>query len=291
MRIGVVFPQTEIGDDPIAVRDFVQTAEGLGFAHLLCFDHVLGAEHEGRVPALTGPYDERHAFHEVFVLLGAVAAWTDHIELATGVLVLPQRQTALVAKQAAEVDLLSNGRLRLGVATGWNHVEYQAMGAPYDRRGALLDEQIEVIRLLWEQPLVTFEGRFHRIERAGILPRPHRRIPIWFGGSSPVALRRAVRVGDGVCYSVGPTAEDLALIESLLRAEGRASETFLVEGRLNYNVGEAQWEARRLELDGRGIDRAALNLMGAELGGARQLIDALGTYAQRIDLGGPSSDH
>ena len=200
MKFGVVLPTCDIGNDPVAIRDFAQTAEELGYDHILIYDHVLGAVHEGRQPALEGPYTEDDAFHEPFVLFAWLAAQTTRIELATGVLVLPQRQTALVAKQAAELALLSDGRLRLGVGSGWNHVEYSSLGVAFGDRGRRLDEQVELLRQLWSQPLVDFDGDFHRVERANILPRPPAPIPIWFGGFTPVAIRRAARIGDGFIF-------------------------------------------------------------------------------------------
>ena len=168
MKLGAVFPTTEIGTDPIVIRDFAQTAEDLGYSHILIYDHVLGAPHDDREPRLMGPYTENDAFHEPFVLLAYLAAATTRIELATGVIILPQRQTALVAKQAIELDLLSSGRFRLGVGLGWNFVEYEALGVPYAGRGARMEEQLEVIRRLWREPIVDFDGAHHRIDRAGL---------------------------------------------------------------------------------------------------------------------------
>jgi probable F420-dependent oxidoreductase len=196
MRIGAVFPQTEIGDDPGEIRDWAQAVEGLGYRHALAFDHVLGAGVDTR-PGWAG-YTSDTAFHEVFVLFGYLAAVTSTLELVTGVLVLPQRQTALVAKQAAEVDVLSGGRLRLGVGVGWNNVEYDALGESFTDRGARCEEQVELLRRLWAQPTVTFSGRWHTVENAGIKPRPVRgRIPVWFGGNAEALLRRVGQIGDG----------------------------------------------------------------------------------------------
>ena len=178
LRFGAVFPTSDIGDDPIAIRDYAQGLEELGYDHLIAYDHVLGAEHADREPALTGPYDEHTAFHEPFVLFGYLAGLTRALELIAGVIVLPQRQTALVAKQAAEVAILSSGRLRLGVGTGWNWVEYDALGVPFRGRAERLEEQVELLRRLWAEPLVTTHTGFHDIERAGILPRPAATIPI-----------------------------------------------------------------------------------------------------------------
>ena len=205
MKLGAIFPTPEIGSDPVAIRDWAQAAEDLGYDHIITYDHVLGAVHEGRDPALMGPYTERDPFHEPFVLFGYLAGQTSRIELATGVLILTQRQTALVAKQAAEVDVLSGGRLVLGVGTGWNWVEYDALNESFENRGKRFDEQIEVLRQLWREPVVDFSGEHHRIERAGILPQPRRQIPLWFGALGEVAVRRAARVGDGVIFGTKPS--------------------------------------------------------------------------------------
>ena len=245
MKIGAVFPTCEIGNDPGAIRDFAQTAEGLGYSHLVVYDHVLGAEHAGREPKLTGPYTERDAFHEPFVLYGFLAGVTTKLELATGVIILPQRQTALVAKQAAEVAVLSRGRLRLGVGTGWNWVEYEALNESFASRGRRLDEQVELLRALWDGKPIDFEGRYHRVERAGILPAPPAPIPIWFGGFTPPATKRAARIGDGFLFGAA-TRPMQALCESLwqeLDAAGRPRAGFGVETVLSYSDGPAKWRA------------------------------------------------
>jgi probable F420-dependent oxidoreductase len=212
MKIGVQFPNETLGRDLLAIRDFAQVAEGLGYSHLLVYEHVLGVEHADRTPPLAVPYDESTEFHEPMVLLGYLAAVTSSIGFATGVLVLPQRQTALVAKQAAEIDLLSGGRLRLGVGVGHNYVEYQCLGEDFATRGARQEEQIQLLRQLWTEPLVDFHGRWHDIDRAAIAPRPTTPIPIWIGGFSEAAYRRAARVGDGFILSLigtGGWEEDL----------------------------------------------------------------------------------
>src|SRR5215475_11621054 len=183
MQIGVVFPQTEIGADPGAIRAYAQRVKELGFEHLLAYDHVLGADPAVHAP-WNGPYDVDTTFHEPFVLFGFIAGITA-LELVTGIIILPQRQTALVAKQAAEVDLLTGGRFRLGVGLGWNRVEYEALGTTFRDRGRRVEEQIEVLRRLWQEPVVSFEGRYHTITAAGINPLPVQRpIPIWMGGFS-----------------------------------------------------------------------------------------------------------
>jgi probable F420-dependent oxidoreductase len=197
MHVGVVFPQTEIGADPGGIRAFAQAAQELGYRHLLAYDHVLGADVRDR-PDWAGPYTAEHQFHEILVLFGYLAGVAPSLELVAGVLVLPQRRTALVAKQAAEVDILTGGRFRLGVGLGWNFVEFEALGEEFRNRGRRVEEQIEVLRRLWTEPVVTFEGRYHRIPAAGINPLPIQRpIPIWIGGSAERAIRRAAGLADG----------------------------------------------------------------------------------------------
>ncbi len=216
MRIGVVFPQLEIGNDPVLIRDYAQAAESLGYDHLLVYDHVLGANRETH-DWLRGPYRHPDAFHEPFVLFGYLAGLTQTIELVTGILILPQRQTALVAKQAAEVDVLSGGRLRLGIGIGWNSVEYEALNEDFTNRGRRSEEQIEVMRELWTNDLVTFEGRWHSITDAGINPLPIQRpIPVWFGGYDDRVLRRIGRIGDGWIIAGGgnmPTPEVASAVD------------------------------------------------------------------------------
>ena len=190
MKLGAVFPQTESGTDPIAIRDYAQAVEGMGYNHILAYDHVLGASTATR-PDWTGPYTSETLFHEPLVLYGYLAGLTKTLELVTGILILPQRQTALVAKQAAEVDLLSGGRLRLGIGVGWNEVEYQGLNENFRDRGARSEEQIAVLRALWAEPVVDFRGRWHTIDQAGIKPLPPRRsIPVWIGGYSEATLER-----------------------------------------------------------------------------------------------------
>ncbi len=199
MKLGVVFPQTEIGTDPGAVRAFGQAVEDLGFDHLVAYDHLLGADDRGPYAYRQGrPYNYRDQFFEPFMLFAHLAAVTTRLGFMTGVLVLGQRQTALVAKQAAVLDVLCGGRLRLGVGIGWNDVEYEAMGENFHTRGARAEEQIEVMRALWTNEVVTYEGRWHKITAAGIKPLPAQRpIPIWIGGSVESVLKRAGRIADG----------------------------------------------------------------------------------------------
>jgi probable F420-dependent oxidoreductase len=231
MKFGVVYPQIELGGDPRAVHEIGVTVESLGFDSLVFYDHVVGAEHADRTPPLWGPYTERDPFHDPFVAFGYLAAVTRRIELATGVLVLPQRQTVLAAQQAADVDLLSGGRLRLGVGTGWNYVEYDALGQDFATRGKRLDEQIVFLRRLWSEPLVTFEGQFDRIERGCINPRPVRDIPIWVGGFGEPAFRRGGRLGDGFTFAgdVDAAHDGLTRVRHYISASGRDVEAFGTE--------------------------------------------------------------
>lgn len=228
MKVGVVYPQNETHGDPRGVLEIGRAAEDLGYDSILFYDHVVGAEHADREPKLWGPYTEDDSFHDPFVAFGYLAAVTSRIELATGVLVLPQRQSVLAAQQAADADLLSGGRLRLGVGTGWNWVEYDALGVDFAQRGARLDEQIALMRVLWEQPLVTFEGRFHRLERCCINPRPARRIPIFAGGFSEAAYRRGGTLCDGFTFAgdVDAAVAGMERVEHYLEVAGRDASTF-----------------------------------------------------------------
>jgi len=202
MQIGVVSPLYELRGDPSAVGRIGRAVEDLGFDHLLAYDHVLGAVHADRTPPLMGP-TERDPFHDPFVMFAYLAGITERIGFATGVLVLPQRQTALVARQAADVDLLSGGRLRLGVGVGSNYVEYEALGQDFGTRGVRQEEQIELLRRLFIEPVVDFSGRFDRVNRASLVPKPTRPIPIWLGGISDAAYDRAARLADGFIFGAG----------------------------------------------------------------------------------------
>jgi len=215
MQIGVTFPTLEIGTDPIAIREYAQAVEELGYHHILLVDHVIGFDRSDFVGAF-GPMTHRTTFHEPFVLLGYLAACTQRVELVTGVLILPLRQTVLVAKQAAEVDVLSGGRLRLGIGVGWIQPEFEALNQEYRTRGMRSEEQIVVLRSLWTEPAVTFQGRWHQLEAAGINPQPVQRpIPIWIGGHAEPALRRIARIGDGWMAIGAPDREAAATLGRL----------------------------------------------------------------------------
>jgi probable F420-dependent oxidoreductase len=243
MNVGAIFPTTEIGDDPDVIRDWAQAAEELGYSHIVFYDHVLGARHADRSPPFIGPYTEHDPFHEPLVVMSFIAAATERIGLATGILILPQRQTVLVAKQAAELDLLSKGRLRLGIGTGWNYIEYESLGADYRTRGRRLDEQVDVLRKLWREPVIDYNGDFHRIDRAGMLPKSHSPIPIWFGGFTDVAFRRAARLGDGFIYGSKPSrmAPMLDRIHDLLDQNGRDPAEFGGEALVDFSASPDTW--------------------------------------------------
>lgn len=281
MRIGVVFPQTEIGSDPVAIRDYAQAAEQLGYHHLLVYDHVLGA-HPDRLQSLgfRPPYTHQTPFHEPFVLFGYLAALTTTLELVTGILVLPQRQTALVAKQAAEVDVLSKGRLRLGVGVGWNPAEFEALGEEFGNRGRRIEEQVSLLRRLWTDELVDFEGRYHRVRQAGINPLPVQRpIPVWMGGMTEPVLQRAARIADGWFpqFRPGPkSAETIERLRGYVRDARRKVEDVGIEGRINlYNTPEAEWGPTLEAWRDLGASHVCFNTMGVSLPSPQGHIDAI----------------
>ena len=267
VKIGVVFPQTEIGPDVGAVRAYGQCAAELGYHHVLAYDHVVGADpavHQG----WKGPYDVQTQFHEPFVLFGFLAAITS-LQFTTGVLILPQRETVLVAKQAAELDLLSGGRLRLGVGVGWNPVEYEALGQDFTARGPRLDEQCELLRLLWTRPSLTFQGRFDQVSGAGLSPLPIQRpIPLWFGGGSAPAYRRMGRLADGWFPQLQPGPEltaAMTAVAAAATAAGRDPADLGMEGRLGWHgdLDDLAQQAQRWRAAG--ATHVSLNTMGAGL--------------------------
>src|SRR5579862_6016369 len=268
MQIGVVFPQTELGGDVGAVRAYVQGVEAMGFKHVLAYDHVVGADPAVHAP-WTGPYDIDTTFHEPFVLFGYIAAATS-LEVVTGVIILPQRQTALVAKQAAEVDLLCDGRLRLGVGLGWNTVEYEALGKDFSDRGKRVDEQVELLRRLWTEPSVTFHGTREHVTGAGLAPLPVQRpIPVWFGAQSPPAYRRAGRLGDGWFPLIppGPRLDEArALVDAAAVEAGRDPSTLGLEGRVSggdKTVDKVAEQVGRWQTAG--ASHVSINTMGSGL--------------------------
>ncbi len=282
MRIGVVFPQTELGGDPGAVRAYAQRAEELGFTHVLAYDHVVGAD-----PAVhtgwDGPYDVHTTFHEPMVLYGYLAAVTT-MELVTGILIVPQRQTALVAKQAAEVDLLTGGKFRLGVGIGWNRVEYEALGQDFSTRGRRLEEQITLLRRLWTEQSVTFSGTFDQITGAGLAPLPVQRpIPVWVGAQSPPAYRRAGRLADGWFPQMAPGPQlDAAcrIVTEAAAQAGRDPAGLGMEGRLRWQENQDSLAAAMRQWQDAGATHLSVNTMGAGLTTVDDHLAALITAAE-----------
>ena len=302
MQIGAVFPQTEIGADPAAVRDFAQAAEGLGYTHLAAFDHVVGADPAGR-PGWQGLYTHDSLFHEPFVLFGYLAGLTRTIGLVTGILILPQRQTTLVAKQAAAVDVLSGGRLRLGVGVGWNPVEYEALGENFHDRGRRVEEQIAVLRALWTQQVVTFEGEEHRITGAGINPLPVQRpIPIWLGGMAEAVIRRVGRLADGWfprfpsmrqrgTDEILPRRREtpaalVARMQAYAREAGRDPDRIGIEGKV-YLPGRSPeaWRAELAEWRALGATHVQVNTMEGDLASPEEHIELLRRFREEVDGG------
>ncbi|HET8905487.1 MAG TPA: LLM class F420-dependent oxidoreductase [Ktedonobacterales bacterium] len=266
MRLGAIFPQTEIGNDPAVIRDYAQAVEEMGYQHILAYDHVLGA-HTASRPGWSGPYTSETSFHEIFVLFGYLAAVTRRVELVTGVLILPQRQTALVAKQAAAVDVLSGGRLRLGVGVGWNDVEFQALNESFANRGARIEEQIALLRALWGETAINFRGRWHTVEDAGINPLPaQRQIPIWIGGTAEVVLQRVARIGDGWFPQMPPNDQAralMALLREHLSAAGRPENAVGIEARLTLSrTAESGWQQFATDWQALGATHLGVNTMG-----------------------------
>jgi probable F420-dependent oxidoreductase len=292
MEIGVVYPQTELPTDPDTVRTYAERVEQLGYRHILVYDHVVGADpvvHEG----WSGPYDIDTTFHEPFVLFGFLAAVTS-LELVTGIIIAPQRQTALLAKQAAEVDILTRGHFRLGLGVGWNAVEYGALGQDFSTRGAREEEQIGLMRRLWIERTVSFEGRFDRVTGAGLAPRPVQQpIPIWLGGSSPAAYRRIGRLADGWFPMVppGPRLDEArAIVSEALVGAGRNPGELGMEGRVNCDAAGLDGAVKHIDRwRDAGATHLSINTMGSGLGGLDAHLDALARMATAVTLTDPGS--
>lgn len=286
MKIGAVYPQTELGGDPEAVRRIGVACESLGYEYLLAYDHVLGAVHADREPPLRGPYTENDPFHDPLVMFAYLAGITERIEFATGVIILPQRQTVLVAKQCADLDLLSGGRLRLGVGSGWNYVEYDALGQSFDTRGRRMNEQIDYLRLLWAGEVSSFDGEFDRLDRAALIPAPTRRIPIWIGGFSPPAFRRGVTHGDGFMFAGRESAvhDAVASVRAEAAERGRSLDGFGLEY-LALAAPSADVSAEHAE---RWREVGGTHFAAVSMGGGRDSIEAhidfYADIADRLDL-------
>jgi probable F420-dependent oxidoreductase len=277
MRIGVVFPQTELAADPGVLRSYGQRVEELGFTHILAYDHVVGADpevHQG----WEGPYDIKTTFHEPFVMFGYLAAVTS-LELVTGVIILPQRQSVLVAKQAAEVDLLTEGRFRLGIGLGWNAVEYEALGESFTNRGKRSEEQVEVMRKLWTEPSVTYTGKYHTVTGAGLAPLPTQRpIPVWFGAASDRAYERAGRLGDGWFPMMDPGPGLDYAREQVTRAAvsaGRDPESLGMEGRVSWTGDPDEAATQIAAWKAAGASHLSVNTMKAGLANVDEHLAAL----------------
>jgi probable F420-dependent oxidoreductase len=284
MQIGVIFPQTEIGGAADDVRRYATTVERLGYRHLLAYDHVLGADpavHDG----WAGPYDIDSTFHEPLVLFGFLAAITT-LELVSGIVILPQRPTALVAKQAAEVDLLCHGRFRLGIGLGWNAVEYEALGQDFSTRGRRMEEQVPLLRRLWTERSVTEHGQFDRITGAGLAPLPVQRpIPLWFGAARPPAFRRVGRLADGwfPMYELGPRFEQAkAMVDEAASEAGRDPASIGVETRVQWGTGAAEVADKIAAWNDHGVSHLSINTMGAGFSTVDQHLDALAQVAALV---------
>jgi probable F420-dependent oxidoreductase len=283
MRVGVVFPQTELGGDPGAVRAFALAASELGYEHIAVFDHVVGADpavHRG----WSGPYDVHTTFHEPFVLFGYLAALTS-LELVTSVVILPQRQTVLVAKQAAEIDLLTRGKLRLGVGLGWNEVEYEALGQNFSDRGTRLTEQVALLRRLWSETSVTVAGDHEHVTGAGIAPLPVQRpIPVWIGARADVALRRAGRIADGwfPMDQPGPAlARSTAIVHAAAEQAGRDATALGMEGRISLGSQDSSSIDQQVAAwRDAGATHLSINTMGAGFATVDEHIAALASASQ-----------
>jgi probable F420-dependent oxidoreductase len=289
MRIGAIFPQTEMVSDPIAIRDYAQAVEEMGYKHILAYDHVLGANIATR-PGWAGPYTSETSFQEPFVLFGYLAGLTRQIELMTGVIILPQRQTALVAKQTAEIDVLSGGRLRLGFGVGWNPVEFEGLNEDFHNRGARIEEQVAVLRALWSETSITFEGRWHHINAAGINPLPVQRpIPIWFGGNpTEQILRRIARLGDGWLPQAPDPRKDevrqsLEQLRGYAQEAGRLPEAIGIEARLTISrTPQDLWAIFAESWQKLGATHLGVNTMGAGLASPQAHIDMLRQVKETI---------
>jgi probable F420-dependent oxidoreductase len=285
MRVGVVFPQTEIGPDPAAIRTYATAVEDLGYTHVLAYEHVVGADPE-HYSGWTGPYNIHTQFHEAMVLFGYLAAIIS-LELVNGILILPQRQTVLVAKQAAEVDILTGGKYRMGVGVGWNPVEYDALGQDFSRRGKRIEEQIELLRRLWTEPNVTHAGTFDKITAAGLAPMPVQRpIPIWMGADTPPAFRRVGRMADGWFPQMRPGPDLVAakrIVDDSAREAGRDPDTIGMEGRISYGPhGSGAVADEAFEWERVGATHVCINTMGAKLPNVDEHIAALRAVAGKV---------
>ena len=267
MEIGAVFPHNEIGTDPQAIKDYAQGVEDLGVTHLLIYDHVLGADRD-RPGGFEGPYDKDVAFHEPFTTFAFIAAVTKKLDMITTVMILPQRQTVLVAKQAAELAILSNNRFKLGIGVGWNTVEYTGLNENFKNRGKRQEEQVELMRLLWESEVLEYKGDYHHIDKASINPRPSKSVPIWFGGGAPQLIERCADLGDGWIPLMGPNEaarKTLAAIKEKRKSKGLDWDNFGVQAQAQYAGGDAErWNKHAEKWRNLGASHLAIATHNAE---------------------------
>lgn len=285
-QTGAFFPTRDMPADPIAIRDWAQAAEAIGFDFIEVSDHVLGADRTA-LPDFEGPYDIGDAFHETFVTLAYMAAVTTRVGLASGVLILPQRQTALVAKQAAQLDIVSGGRLRLGIGVGWNRLEYEALGQDWHVRGRRQAEQIELMQRLWTERTVSFEGTFDRMQHAGLNPLPIQRpIPIWFGGGVDAVLRRAAKFGQGWIPLGRPddVEHQLEGLRGYLGAAGRDISTFGIEAWIRSGIGAPDtWQQAAERWHGLGATHITFYTSGQGIGSVEKQIEAMKQFYAAVN--------
>ncbi len=283
MKFGVVFPQTEIGADPDTIVRFATTAEELGFDHLIAYDHLIGASTASR-PDWQGPYTSESMFHEPFVLFSYLAGLTQTLELVSAVIILPQRQTALVAKQAACLDVLSKGRLRLGIGTGWNAVEYEALGENFHDRGRRSEEQIDLMRRLWAEETISYDGRWHHVTDAGLNPLPPRRaIPVWLGGMAPQVIERVGRLADGWFPFLNPDLEtQVAQMREHARAAGRDPADIGIESMLPAGDDPGKTREKIERLEALGATHVAAVTMNVNLPNPQAHIDAIRRFRDNV---------
>ena len=286
IQIGAFFPTNDLPADRVAIRDWAQAAEAIGFDFVVVSDHVLGADWSA-LPDFEGSYDVDDSFHEIFVTMAYIAAVTERVGLASGVLILPQRQTALVAKQAAQLDVVSGGRLRLGIGVGWNPVEYEALGQDWRVRGRRQAEQIELMNQLWTNRTVTFDGEFDRVHHAGIKPLPIQQpIPIWFGGGVEPVLRRAAKYGQGWIPQFRPDEQiegPLERLRTFLQAEGREPSAFGLEGWVRSDIGGPdQWQTEAERWVTRGATHVTFYTSRLGIGAVEQQIEAMNQFYDAV---------
>jgi len=294
MEIGVIFPQTEIEPDVAAIRDYAQAAEDLGFAHVFIADHVLGADTRFHAHPSLANYSQDSVVHESMTMMGYLAAITEKVKLVTGILILPQRQTVLVAKQAAEIDVLSGGRLRMGMGVGWNAVEFEALGQDFHNRGRRSAEQIEVLRALWTQEVVDFHGRWHNISHAGINPLPVQRpIPIWLGGggagdsaNNEAVLRRIGNIADGWCpnFAADDVGRELMdKVRGYAQEAGRDPAALGLDGRLRTAGKQPEeWVDEVKSWEEMGANYLSVETRKGGFQGADQHIDAIRRFKDAV---------